>query len=424
LKNNLFMGKAEVDITPEIGTFLAGYLEPRKSKKVKYPLKIKAIVLDNGNTTIVYMVMDLIALPASIGNHGIKLASKQTGIPVENIMWATSHTHSGPYTMPIFEADPINKKWLESFPGKISQCIKDANDKKSLVRIKAARVFYNGLAINRRIRFKDGREVNAWLLDNIENNMQSVGSAGVIDSEMIALAFEGIERNNLYAVLFQSVIHPNSDRNHETISGDYPSVVASKISEKYGDKAATIFVPGACGDINPVWDPEFTGNEISKLIIGKLESNESYEEEVILKSIKKEVTIPLVDCNLDFEDKFNKSQYKDSDLKVFYNALKAARQKKKKEINTVIQAWRIGRYGFVSMPGEIFSEIGIKIKKYSPFKWTIPVGLGGDYIGYLVPEQAWEAGGYESLIGAVQQPSSEGVKILLESSIEALKEIY
>ena len=132
----------------------------------------------------------------------------------------------------------------------------------------------------------------------------------------------------------------------------------------------------------------------------------------------------MLDYNLSFEERFKHTHYKEEDLKIFYSSLEQAKQKKQKSINTIVQAWRIGRFGFVSIPGEMFSEIGIKIKQKSPFEWTFPVSYGGDYRGYLMPQHAWEAGGYESLIGAVQQPNYKGVEMLTNVALNALEEIY
>ena len=91
---------------------------------------------------------------------------------------------------------------------------------------------------------------------------------------------------------------------------------------------------------------------------------------------------------------------------------------------TVIQAWRIGEIGFASLPGEIFVEWGLKIKAESPFPWTYPVELGGDYLGYLVTQQAWEAGGYESLISRSALPSVDGVPMMADTALKLLRRLW
>ena len=100
------------------------------------------------------------------------------------------------------------------------------------------------------------------------------------------------------------------------------------------------------------------------------------------------------------------------------------RERGEKEIRTLLQAWRIGDVGFASLPGEAFAELGLKIKAESPFPWTYPVELGGDYVGYLVTEQAYRAGGYESLHTWVGRVSPEGVGMMVDGALGLLRELW
>jgi hypothetical protein len=89
-----------------------------------------------------------------------------------------------------------------------------------------------------------------------------------------------------------------------------------------------------------------------------------------------------------------------------------------------LQAWRIGDVAFASLPGEVFVEWGLKIKAESPFPWTFCVELGGDYLGYLVTEQAWRAGGYESLTARSARPSVDGVAMMVEADLALLRKLW
>jgi hypothetical protein len=93
------------------------------------------------------------------------------------------------------------------------------------------------------------------------------------------------------------------------------------------------------------------------------------------------------------------------------------------EDRTVLQAWRIGDVAFASLPGEVFVEWGLKIKAESPFPWTFCVELGGDYLGYMVTEQAWRAGGYESLTAHSARPSVAGVATMVDADLALLRRL-
>jgi len=60
-----------------------------------------------------------------------------------------------------------------------------------------------------------------------------------------------------------------------------------------------------------------------------------------------------------------------------------------------IQVFRIGDDGLVALPGEIFVEIGLKIKKKSSLKHTFICELANDAIGYVPVKEAFKEPGYE-----------------------------
>ena len=61
-----------------------------------------------------------------------------------------------------------------------------------------------------------------------------------------------------------------------------------------------------------------------------------------------------------------------------------------------MQALRIGRLGIATLPGEAFTELGLEVKKKSPFDTTFLVELANGYHGYIPTEEAFQVGGYET----------------------------
>ena len=432
MKQMLRVGVCELDITPPVGTALAGSTGPRQSKGIQYPLLVKAIVLESGGTRIAYVIVDLIGLLRKEGDKAVKLASIKTGIPQENIVWAASHTHSGPYTLRIFgEESVINKKWLATIPEKIAECVARADKLKTPALMSRTRGYCTQVQTNRRFRFKDGREINHWLINRGEDELQCVGAAGPIDPEIGIISFEGL-KGRLMAVLFHFTMHANTNF-CEYFSGDYPAVVAARLAEKYGKQCLTLFMPGASGDINPgggIAGYRNIGNILADTIISKLDSRRPFAGKVPVGAVKREVIVPYRDLDVDQKKRIRDSlgarrdEYSERVEKVFLKELEIMRKEGTRETATVLQAWRIGEIGFASLPGEPFVEWGIKIKQESPFPWTYPVELGGDYLGYLVTEKAWQAGGYESLICSTAKPSVEGVVSLVDNALEMLNELY
>jgi len=420
----LLAGTAEINITPPAGTLLAGALQPRISKGIEDPLYIKALVLESGGKKLAYVIFDLLALTRKEGDRGIALSSKLTGIPGENIVWAATHTHTGPYTSPLFADEPVvNKEYLASIPDKMAECVATADKAKVPASFSRLRSFHYGLGHNRRVTLKNGQAINTWNLGQVPDYIQTVGMSGPVDPEIGILAFDD-EQGNLLAVMFHFTLHANTNFG-DMFSGDYPAVVAARLRERFGSQVVTLFMPGACADINTTGPRHIdTGNALAEKILEALDTRKPKKLPLQLFSLKQEVTVKRRDFNTGQEKRIGTSGFTSEGQEVFRRELEFLRKEGKKEDVTVLQAWRIGETGFVSLPGELFVEWGLKIKKDSPFKWTYPVELGGDYLGYLITEQAWRAGGYESLIARSAKPSLQGVEMMIDTALKMLKTIY
>ena len=85
-----------------------------------------------------------------------------------------------------------------------------------------------------------------------------------------------------------------------------------------------------------------------------------------------------------------------------------------------VMAARIGNIGIVGLPGEVFCEFGIEIKKKCPAKHTIVIELANDAIGSLPTPETFEQGGYEITPGATRYEANAGEK-LSASAINQLK---
>ncbi|MFC1452977.1 hypothetical protein ACFLSJ_06485, partial [Verrucomicrobiota bacterium] len=62
--------------------------------------------------------------------------------------------------------------------------------------------------------------------------------------------------------------------------------------------------------------------------------------------------------------------------------------------------------------------------EHSPFPWTFPVELSGGWLGYLVTQAAWEAGGYESLVSRVGAIDVSGVESIVRTVLEMLQHLH
>ena len=429
--DTLLVGAAEVDITPPIGTALCGSIWPRPSEGVLDPLTIKAVVLQSGGQRLAYVLFDLEGVLRKQGDAAVALASARTGIPEQNIVWAASHTHSGPYLQPMFGPAPdvVDEKWLAELPGKFADAVEAASKCMRPATMSLSRGYCLNVGHNRRLRYKDGREINTCNLesevgDGSTNEVQCLGSGGPVDPEVGMLCFDD-ERGHPIAILWHFTLHTSTDFG-KCFTADYPAVVAARLRERLGPGLVSIFMPGACGNIcyQVASSHRIVGNALADAMIPELDKRKPRRAPMDLRSLKEDIVVPCRDFDVDQEARIQSSGWSDSIKEVFREELKAVREEGEREVRTVLQAWRIGDVGFVSLPGELFVEWGLKIKEESPFPWTFPVELGGDYVGYMVTAQAWKTGGYESLLGRGAKPSVEGVEMMVSRAQKLLARLW
>lgn len=87
-----------------------------------------------------------------------------------------------------------------------------------------------------------------------------------------------------------------------------------------------------------------------------------------------------------------------------------------------VQVIALGRdVAWVALPGEIFVELGLAIKKASPFPQTIVAELANGSLGYIPTRQAYAQGNYEVVSARVAAGSGEK---LVEAATRILRALF
>lgn len=86
-----------------------------------------------------------------------------------------------------------------------------------------------------------------------------------------------------------------------------------------------------------------------------------------------------------------------------------------------IQAMRVGELALVAMPGEPFAQIGVEVRRRSPFPITMFSGYSNGEIGYVPMRSDYENGGY----GVWNSPLAPGsAEAVIQASSELLRELW
>ena len=110
-------GTATIDVTPEkFPVLVNGMFTERVATAALDRLHARALVLDDGSTRLAIVVVDSCMMPREFLDKAKDLASKPSGIVVENMCISATHTHSAPAVMGCLgcDADPVYPAFLQT----------------------------------------------------------------------------------------------------------------------------------------------------------------------------------------------------------------------------------------------------------------------------------------------------------------------
>ena len=222
-------GTAKVDITD----YAAG--------PVNDPSFAKALVLKSGSTTLALVTVDAVAV-GEIGRlgNGFLAAVRgpleaELGILPASVVINASHCHG------IVRPDAAQL---------VVQAVKEAAGRLVPVQVGAGSGQESRISENRRLKMKDGSEVDmrrAYALPLDEE----IAGTGPIDPQVGLLRLNRADGTTL-AVVYHFACHPIMNPPSKGSSADFPGYASKVIEDSLGDGALAFFVQGCGGDINPV----------------------------------------------------------------------------------------------------------------------------------------------------------------------------
>lgn len=433
---NLMAGCSKVKITPPVGTPLDGNVRDRGCEGVHDDIYAKSLVLSDGEKEIAIVSCALCAIPGDMVKKIRKIVKEKCALPEENILICTFHTHSGPSTGVIFKE--VNEDYLFSLPEKIALSICEAKQNIRKVEVKFGSGEENALPHNRRIKMKDGSLRMNWedlSLDEID------APAGPVDPEVGVVIIEELNGKPI-ATLINYTCHPAIlAGDNFLVSEDYPGYTMRLIEKEKG--GICLFTNGAAGNINHIniFDPdqrrgfyeaERLGTILGKKVLSIISTAKPIPIEK-LKMIREEIELPLRKIPISEIEKAKKliegkevkkiSMVDGLSDEVYAEQILTLSKIQEKSVLSEIQAISLGNIALASIPGELFVEYGLEIKKKSPFPHTFIIGYANDYVGYIPTSKAFEEGGYEVRTGIASKLDPGVGEFITKKALEILNKL-
>lgn len=441
-------GAAAVDITPQrLPVSMTGGFQDRLAMKVHDRQHARCLVLDDGQTRVAMVICDSCLITRDIYDEAKAAASKQTGIPVHWMLTAATHTHSAPTAVPLAQCRP-DPQFVRHLTRQISNAIIEANRNVEPASIGWGTAEVPEEVSNRRWFVKpQALKPNPFggTDDKVRMNPPRgtgllIRPAGPVDPTVTFLSVRNASGQPL-SLLANYGLHYVGGTPPGELSADYFGEFARQIASRLKAKGnfVGIMSNGASGDVNnydflnprPRSEPFVRVKAVASRVADRVASAETKA------AFKNELTLQMSEASLTLgvrrpdaaEVEYAKkllAQAADPD-RLTMNEVYARETlhfaETKSTVDIKLQAISIGDLAIVAIPCEVFAEVGLDIKRGSPFPTTFVIGLANGYNGYLPSPKQHELGGYETWRSRWSYLETEASTKITKSVLTQLKKL-
>lgn len=447
--SGLRVGFAAVDITPPPGLPLMGnFRDDYLARGVHDPLMAKAIVFeDPQGTKGAVLAVDVCMLD----RHNVALIRDAIGrsatVPPEHVLVHATHTHSAPapHDRFLFGLDyrPYRAA-AEAMLVRAASAVAIAERSLAEGRLSVGCAQENRLSFNRRLRRRDGTTQMNWeaLVPGFDPD-QIDAAWGATDPQLTCLVVE--RAGEPAAAIVNFGLHPAIlAGDNWRYSADYPGQLAAALTRIQGDGFLTLFANGCCGNVNHVdyrdlqqgrgyGMIERVGYMLAATAAQAIRTRQPLaadcvavaKDAVILERMK----IPPEEhdrCRRVLDDLHGQTLRGQVDglPDAFFADLRLKMHAVQEEPDRVeVMTLRVGDAAIVGLPGEVFCELGLDVKRRSPAGHTLVVELSNDAIGYLPTRESFAQGGYEVTVGSTVYEPGAGER-LADAAVGQLQKLF
>jgi hypothetical protein len=207
------------------------------------PLHAKALVLDDGQTKVAIIAMDVVAIGgiSEVADDFLpRLRARiegELGIAGSHVLVNASHTHP-PCVLLCDAAEQVDRTL---------DAVSQARQNMTAVTVGTGVGHEDRFTINRTLRLKNGKH---WTIRHAYPCPpdEEVAGLGPLDPDIGILRLDRLGGQPL-AVVFNFACHPLFGFNGGPITSNYPGFAARVIEDNLGDGAMALFLQGAGGDV-------------------------------------------------------------------------------------------------------------------------------------------------------------------------------
>lgn len=445
-------GAACLDITPPLGTPLGAFTNARWALTVHDPLYVRAFALEHESTGIAVVVCDLVGVRRKYWDRAKALIAKTIGLAPKRVLISCTHTHTGPQTWD-------NDAYTDFLVQSVADAVRLAWQQRESAEVGWGTGSEDRVAFNRRYRMNDGSvQTNPGI-----GNPNVAAPAGPIDPEVGLLCLRRAGAASTIGALANFALH-YVGAGYRHVSADYFGYFSTLLQRLRGESFVAALSNGAAGDINNIdciggsgpakpvnadgerrWSsglswalPDHSDEtlyrhteRVAALIAAAAFwawNGMRFVSDAPLGGAMAELTLqPRPAPTPEEGDRARALQRRQEagevlmlgEIQYIKRNLNPPTEPPK-PVTTWVQALRVGDLALVGAPGELLVELGLEIKRRSPFGQTMVMYIANDTIGYIPGRSAFEGGGYEAQ-GSGLRPG-EGERIV-DTAVDLLQQL-
>ena len=426
-------GFHKVDITPPVGVPLAGFAaRTGVATGVHDRLYVRALAIERAGGRAVFASLDVLGLSAEFVSRVRRAITARTGLEPDAVMISSTHTHSAPVTVSTFfnPGASLDQRYMGKLASAIEEAVSTAWERRVPARIAVHTTRVSNIGRNRRT--PDGQPVDPDV--GILRVAPLDGSAG--------------------AVLINHACHPTVlGPDNLLMTGDFPAFTINRVEATLGPGGLAMYVNGAQGNISMGHSSELSaigvitpgrtfahaaelGHRLADAVLAALPSMVPVDD-LPVGHVAHPLELPFnvypppsetadalarAEADLHALERDGapqevigpaKTRRLYASIRNFYAGEAAALADGHLQIE--MQGFRVGDALFAAVPGELFVEIALRVKREIAHPVFI-MGITNGYIGYLPTRDAYSSDGYEVVSAKVADASED----LIVRAIRAL----
>ncbi len=424
----MYAGFYKIDITPEPGMPMAGYVNRRgRGIGAHDPLYARVLYLSSGDTEILLVVLDVIRVDDDLRRMLVETVAVNHGLKPENVFVVATHTHSGPEvslglwsTRELGEEDAHRvRSYIEDLVWKVNNAVSKAMEHAEEVKeLGVASVTIGGVATNR------------------------IDWSGTVDKEAVVLRVaHGVENT----IIINYACHPTVlGPDNLLYSGDLAGLTVKHIEDNVGINA--VFVNGAAGNVSTRFSrsrqdfgealnlSRMIAEPIIRTIISNSFDDVGHGIDVRVKRVKLKLREPTDPEKLDeIEEQLTKKLVEARSrgappgvvraLESDVYAIQIAKRRNHllrnmRSVEIELRALSIGELIMVFFPGELFVEYQLEVKERARPRKAMVVGYANGYVGYVPHPNYVGKLCYEEIVSLIDSSEYEKVREALVELVE------